>query len=335
MSMATIKDVARLAKVSTATVSNVLTGKKLVSDELKSRVEDAMKTLNYTPNTIARRLKTNKNYVIGVVVPDIVNPFFAEVYKNIEFEAAKKGYQIVLFNTAEDPEREYDILTSLDGGNVDAIIDVTSRLDNEKLKKGFSIPLVSVDRSIKEPAEKVAVVHSDNYKAGQIAGNYLADEGYERFLCVAGPADNTSSARHRLEGFTDALSKRGFSGKHIDKQICRFNFRDGYRIMDEFLETVEKGVKTAVFACNDMLAWGAIEACHNKGYGIPEDIGVIGNDNIWCSSYISGGMTTIENSASGLGKKAVELLLDAFENNGIFAEQDVILQPKLCKRNTV
>ena len=333
--MATIKDVARLAKVSTATVSNVLTGKKLVSDELKGRVADAMKALNYTPNTIARRLKTNKNYVIGVVVPDIVNPFFAEVYKNIEFEATKKGYQIVLWNTAEDPEREKSILGKLSVGNVDAIIDVTSRLDNKDLKDGFSVPFVSVDRSIKDPGKNVAVVHSDNYKAGQIAANYLADEGYEKFMCVAGPAGNTSSAKHRLEGFIDALSERGYDAESIEKHICRFNFTDGYRIMDEYLDRLEKGVRTAVFACNDMLAWGVIEACQNKGYGIPGDIGVIGNDNIWCSSYISGGMTTIENSAEGLGKKAVELVFEALENDGTFTEQDVILQPKLCKRNTV
>ena len=175
---ATIKDVAKLAGVSTATVSNVLTGRKNVSESLRRRVNEASAELDYKPNSIARSLKTNQSHTIGVIVPDILNPFFAEVLKHIGYEASRKDYQVVMYESGESVRQEKKLLQQLMESGVDGIIDITSRLDREELKAGFSVPLVLGDRVAFDSVGNVAFAHTDNHASGRIAADHLIERGY-------------------------------------------------------------------------------------------------------------------------------------------------------------
>lgn len=331
---ATIKDVAKLAGVSTATVSNVLTERKAVSTELKVRVCRAMEQLNYKPNSIARSLKTNQSYMIGVIVPDILNPFFAEVLKYIGEETNRHGYQMVIYDSGEDAERERKLLKLLIDNGADGIINITSRMKEEELSEAFPVPVVLGDRSDFPTPEKTAFVRSDNFASGKIAAEHLAEKGYKDFVCIAGPVDTASAARRRLEGFKSGLKSCGFSEKDLQVFTCSFSFDDGYRVMSRFLDTYDRTSRYAVYASSDIMAWGVIEACKSRKLRIPEDIAVIGNDNIWCSRYIAQGLTTVENSACELGRRAAELLLDALAEQGIFRQHNTVLEPHLCIRTT-
>lgn len=331
---ATIKDVAKLAGVSTATVSNVLTGRKNVSESLRQRVNEARAELDYKPNSIARSLKTNQSYTIGVIVPDIMNPFFAEVLKYIGYEASKRDYQVVMYDSGESAKREKKLFQLLAESGVDGIIDITSRLEREELKAGFSIPVVLGDRVMFDSADSVAFAHTDNHTSGRLAAEHLICRGYRKFACIAGPVDTTSVARRRLEGFRDGLQQQGIKEDDLLIFLCKFSFDDGYRMMNHFLDTYHPEEKCAVFATSDIMAWGAVEACKSRNIRIPEQIAIIGNDNIWCSQYIEQGLTTVENPAKELGVRTTEMLLDALNHGGIFLEREVILQPSLCFRNT-
>lgn len=308
---ATIKDVAKLAGVSTATVSNVLTGRKVVSEELKKRVSDAMKQLEYKPNSIARSLKTNLSYTIGVIAPDILNPFFAEVLKNIGYEANMRNYQIVMHDSGEDPERERKLLRLLLDNKMDGIIDFTSRLGCEEFIRGVPIPMVLGDVPYFPEADHLAFVRTDNFQSGKIAAEHLIQKEYKRFLCIAGPVRTASSAFRRLQGFRSGLYEHGFSEEELQVFECNFCFEDGYRLMDAFLDTYDPRERCAAYISSDIMAWGAMEACKNRRIQIPGQLGIIGNDNIWCSQYIAQGLTTIDNPASELGRISAKILLDA------------------------
>lgn len=331
---ATIKDVARLAGVSTATVSNVLTGRKVVSQELKERVTEAMKHLEYKPNSIARSLKTNQSHTIGVIVPDILNPFFAEVLKNIGQQVSMQDYQMVMYDSGESVKKEKKLLNLLLNSEVDGIIDITSRLDREEFKNEFPVPLVLGDRFAFPASRQVAFVHADNVAGGRMAAAHLIERGYEHFVCIAGPVDTASAARRRLEGFKEELERLGVSKYNLQIYTCSFSFDDGYQKMSEFLDTYEPGKQYAVYAASDIMAWGAVESCKSRNIRIPEDIAIIGNDNIWCSKYIAQGLTTIENSAHELGEQTAGLLLEALAGGGVFRQHEIILKPKLCQRTT-
>lgn len=331
---ATIKDVAKLAGVSTATVSNVLTERKVVSTELRERVCSAMEQLDYKPNSIARSLKTNQSYTIGVIVPDILNPFFAEVLKYIGEETDRHGYQMVMYDSGEDAKRERRLLKMLINSEVDGIIDVTSRMKEEEFSGVFPVPIVLGDRSDFYTSDSIAFIRSDNFMSGKIAAEHLIEKEYKNFVCIAGPVNTASAAYRRLEGFRSTLYSHGFSSEDLQIFTCKFSFDDGYHFMSRFLDTYDPMTGCAVYASSDIMAWGAVEACKSHNLRIPEDIAIIGNDNIWCSRFIAQGLTTVENSACELGRRATEMLLDALANKGIFRCHNVVLEPHLCIRTT-
>lgn len=331
---ATIKDVAKKAGVSTATVSNVLTGRKAVSEELREQVNHVVKELNYRPNSIARSLKTNQSKTIGVIVPDILNPFFAEVLKSIGCEINKRDYQMVMYDSGEDAERERKLLSRLLDSEMDGIIDVTSRLGEEDFLRRIPVPLVLGDITFIPDTDNIAFIRTDNFLSGKMAAEHLIQKGYQKFVAIAGPVGTALAADHRLEGFRRGLYEHGFYEESLEVFTCKFCFDDGYRMMNHFLDTCDSEIRYGVYVSSDIMAWGAVEACKRRKIRIPEQIGIIGNDNVWCSQYIGEGLTTIENSASELGGASAKLLMEALGNGGVFRERDVILPPRLCLRRT-
>lgn len=330
----TIKDVAKLADVSIATVSNVLNESKNVSELLKARVYDAIEQLDYRPNSIARSLKTNRSYSLGVIVPDVLNPFFAEVLKSIQHEASRKDYQILMYDSEEDAKREKQLMNSLIHAGVDGIIDITSRMKEDELREGILVPLVMADRQAFSSSDNVAFACVDNYTSGKLAAAHLVEQQYEKYVCIAGPVDTTTVAAKRMEGFTDRLCELGISTDDIIIKKCKYNFDEGYSVMKSIIREMETSKSYGVYASSDVMAWGSIEACNSMNIRIPDQIGIIGNDNIWCSEYVAGGFSTIENSAQKLGEISAKMLIEAIDHNGIFLEKEITLAPEICVRKT-
>lgn len=331
----TIKDIAKSAGVSTATVSNVLTQKKYVSSELEQRVYRAIEELGYRPNLYARSLKTNRSYTIGVHVPDIVNPFFSTSVKTIQKEANERGYQIMLYDSDSEAKTEEQNVDSMLSAHVDGIISIAPRMELSRLFEMVEVPLVIMDRPPVETDRNVAFIYADNYRGAASVADYLVGKGYERFICLAGPVRLVSNAQSRVNGFMDTLARHGVSPAQCDIRHGDFTFESGYELMKQVLESYDPAPKpAAAFVGSDFMAWGAMEALKEKKVKIPRDMGVIGYDNIYYSSFLYPPLTTVENPSREMALNAIRLLLDAVEDLRSLAGISVTLRSTLIVRKS-
>lgn len=308
---ATIKDVAKLAGVSTATISNVLTGKKFVGEETTKKVKQAMGELNYQANTIARSLKVNRTYTIGLMVPDITNPFFGEIVKYTEVVTNKQNYQLTLCSSDNDINKERKIIDTFLAAGVDGIINVAPRMKKNQLNQEIEVPMVIVDRIHFPTDGNLAFVYADNYQGASTVAGHFVKKGYKRFICLAGPVADVPNARQRRDGFLDRLKREGFTEGSWMVSYGDFTFESGYKLMEELLDGYDTGNPMAVFAGNDLMAWGAMEAAKTHRYKIPRDLSVIGYDNIFFSEFLYPKLTTVENPTKEMGTMAARILLEA------------------------
>lgn len=330
---ANIKDVAKYAKVSTATVSNVITGKKYVSPDLQEKVNEAIKELNYRPSKLARSLKIKKTFQIGLMVPDITNPYFAEIARGVEEETLKNDYQLFLCNTDGVPLREEDTVKLFLDHRVDGIISVAPRMSEKKIN-GFSnnVPTVVVDRHLISTNPFIDIIYTNNYKGSYILADHLISKNHKRFFCVAGPK-NVHSSRRRLAGFVERV--REDPDLSIKVVFGRFKFEDGYNLMNDLLKT--NFCPTAVFAGNDMMAWGVLEAIKEKNIKIPDDIAVAGFDNIYFCKYLVPSLTTIHQPKYEAGAIAMRTLLkkiEAIKHQKKIISKNLELEPELIIRES-
>lgn len=331
----TIKDIAKKAEVSTATVSNVLTQKKYVSTERVQRVYQAIKELDYRPNVYARTLKTNRSYTIGVQVPDVTNPFFADIVKNIQLEALKNGYQIILYNSDSGSETEEKNVNNMLGSQLDGIISVAPRMEMERLLEIVDVPMVIVDRHPVKTERNVAFVYSDNYLGAASVADYLVERGYDRFFCLAGPVGIVSNAHMRVKGFRDTLLKRGVEDESCEVCYGDFSFQSGYDLMSEILESYRPGENpAAAFVTSDIMAWGAMEALKERRMKIPRDMGIVGYDNVYFSSFFYPKLTTVQNPSGEMASNAVRILLNMLTHPEQKESVDVCLQCSLIVRES-
>ncbi|MBN2218949.1 MAG: LacI family DNA-binding transcriptional regulator [Kosmotogaceae bacterium] len=317
--MANMKDVARRAGVSVATVSNVISGKKYVSPDLKRVVLDSIEALQYRPSKIARSLKIRKSFLVGLLVPDITNPYFAEIARGVESIALEHDYQMFLCNSDGRNYREEETLVSFLGHGVDGVINVAPRMDEELLADlSNGMPMVILDRHLKIENPLIDVVYTNNFKGSAQLARHLLDKGHKRFACISGPKDVPSAVR-RLQGFCSELEKNGINGKNLKIYFGGFKYEDGFKIMKQYILKL-KIRPTAVFAGNDMMAWGAIEAAKQHGLKIPEDIAIAGFDNVLYSSLVIPAMTTVDQPKYEAGRTAMKLLLEKIirKQNGEF-----------------
>lgn len=330
----TIKDVAKLADVSVATVSNVLTSKKFVSPILTKRIEEAMDTLNYRPNNVARSLKNNKTLTIGVMVPDITNPFFSEIVKQVELIADKENYQTILFNTNGSMKKEKKIMESFNSNIVDGIINIAPRMKAEEINISTNNPMVIVDRPCFKANQNVAFVYADNFKGSHLVADYMIGKGYENFTCIAGPVGRVPNAKERLEGFKKGLKLAGIDEKNLDIYYSDFTFDAGYKLMTEILDDHKNQNTKSVFVSSDIVAWGVIEAIKTKGLKVPEDIAIVGYDNVYFSNFIYPGLTTVDNRTKKLGQVSATILIESLKTKVNLEEKTIVLEPSLVKRKT-
>lgn len=330
----TVKDIARYANISTATVSNVLTGKKFVSEELTMRVYDAIDQLGYRINTYARGLKTNRSYTIGIQIPDIVNPYFGSAIKIIQAEAVAKGYRIVLYNSDNVLGTERQNIESMLDAHVDGIICVAPRLKIKSILESIEVPIVIVDCLPAKAEGNVAFVYSDNYSGAASVAEYLIEKGYQHFSYLAGPIQLVSNANERLRGFIETLEKHGYSKKDCPIYFGEFTFECGQDLMNKYLDDRKPVGNSATFVGSDIMAWGAMEALKTRNLKIPQDIAIVGYDNIYFSNYLYPTLTTVENPIQIMAMEAIKLLLDELDGSEHLAGRIVMIEGKLVVRNS-
>ena len=331
----TVKDIAKMAGVSTATVSNVLTHKRYVSTELESRVQKAIETLGYRPNTYARSLKTNCSYTIGVQVPDITNPFFASAVKVIQAAAIANGYQIILYDSDNDIRTEKQNLENMMGRHVDGIINIAPRIEPKALLTLVEPPLVVVDRPQIDSETNVAFVYSDNYKGAKAVADYVAEIEYQRYICLAGPVGVVQNARLRVDGFVETLKERSIQEDAVSVYYGDFTFASGLELMrvalDEHMDDVGRMV---AFVTSDIMAWGAMEAVKERGLKLPRDVAMVGYDNIYFASYLYPALTTVQNPIEEMAESAANLMIDALEKGKQLKNVTVLHRSSLIVRNS-
>ena len=302
----TIRDVARRAGVSLQTISRVLNGKAEVSPETRERILHVIRELDYRPSTQARGLATRKTYALALVIPDISNPFFADVTRGVEDEARARGYNVFLLSSDEDPAKELDCAALARQYRADGIILCSPRLDEAGLRQLVSRlgSVVLVNREIE--GEPVPCVLVDNARGGYEATRHLLALGHRRIGIIVGPT-RTVSGRQRFVGYQRALGEYGVD---VDPALVA----PGLPRVDS-LERVVVGMlgqprpPTAIFAYNDLVAAMAVAECIGRGLRVPDDISVVGFDGVQLASLVNPPLTTLEIPRHELGRSAVRMLL--------------------------
>ena len=306
----TIKDVAERANVSPSTVSRVFTGVTNVSEDKKEAVLRAADELSFTPNYMARSLKLNHSYTIGLLLPDISNPYYSQLARSTEMAAREYGYSLLLADSNDDLDRECSYLNWLVERRVDGIILATvgggeSHVESAREK----VPIVTVGRRLK--ASRVDSVFADNYKVGSLAAEHLIELGHSSFGIIAGNP-SVSSTQMRIRGFVEHIEKYGHAIKERNILFGAFALESGSTLAEEMYRQ-NADLPTAIFCLNDQLAIGAIKALNALGYGVPEDVSVMGCDNTYIARIFQPELSTINRPVNDMGKIAVELVLERIE----------------------
>jgi LacI family transcriptional regulator len=298
----TMRDVARLARVSVTTVSKIVNGRGGVSPRLAQRVEAAIEALDFHPNEVARNLKINRTATIGMVVPHISNPFFANVFRGAEEEARRHGLSLVLCNSNEDVQVERDLLRMLICRRVEGIL-LASASESLAPPRRYP-PLICFDR---EPAGfNGRVVVIDNEFAGYEAARHLIELGHRRIAIISGPETKSTGAL-RLRGFRNALQEANLPMYHEYLQTGDFSLEAGYRAGIDLLHL--SSPPTAVFACNNEMTLGLMLAIKDSGLKCPEHMSVVGFDRFDWFGLLSPTLTTVIQPSCEMGKRAMESLL--------------------------
>jgi DNA-binding LacI/PurR family transcriptional regulator len=324
----TIYDVARLAGVSTATVSRAVNGTGQIAASTRATIEAAVEQLGYRPNTIARSLVTKSTQTIALLLPDITNPFYAALVSGIQETALSHGHTMLLCTTESDPEREEHYLRVLrakqvDGALVDGLVLPPDRIARF-VEDGF--PIVCLDRDI--DSRSIPLVQVDNRLGGRIATQHLIDLGHTRIGHVTG-AGELGISDERLAGYRDALTGARLPVDFDLVEEGRFTDDGGHDAARRLLER-EPGV-TAIFAANDLSALGVLNAVAEVGKRVPEDVSVVGFDDLHLSAYTAPPLTTVRQPAVEIATLATEILI-GLTKGGEVDEMRHLLEPELVVR---
>jgi LacI family transcriptional regulator len=328
--MTTIRVVAETAGVSYATVSHVINNTRYVAPETRARVLAAMEALNYQPNAVARSLRQGKTNTIGLVLPDIANPFFSEISRGIADEAFEKGYSVFLCNTELDMQRELFHVNVLSNNQVDGIIFVAAgdQADSLDFLLHRKMPLVMIDRNV--PNVEADVVLTDHQLGGFLATRHLLELGHTRIACIAGPP-SISPSSERITGYRKALEQAGIVPD--DDLIIRGDYhpQTGMDITQTILHIHPR--PTAIFALNDLMAIGALRALAEAGYVVPRDMAVVGYDDLEIARFINPPLTTIAQPKKEIGRQAVNLVVERMSSKNRPPSR-LVLPPELIVRRS-
>lgn len=330
--MATMKDIAKLAGVSTSTVSHVINKSRYVSEEISERVNNAAKQLNYAPSALARSLKMNQTKTIGMLMTTSTNPFFGEVVKGVERSCYQNGYNLILCNTEGDSERMKSSIDTLLQKRVDGLILMCTTLAGERIdifERYPDVPVVVMDWGpVLYASDKI---QDNSFQGGYLATKYLIEAGHQNIGCITGPLAQYQ-AKMRYEGYKRALAESRLEINPDWVMEGDFSCEGG---RDAFLHMLDShSLPTALFACNDMMAMGVVNAAHQHGLSIPQDLSLIGYDDIHIATFMTPPLTTIHQPKYRLGKAAVEALLARLDDKEL-EPQVVQLEPVLVTRDSV
>lgn len=299
-----IRDVAAAAGVSPATVSRVLNNHPIVKEATKDKVMQAIKKLNYHPNAAAKNLRSQKTMTVGVIVPDINVAYFSEIIKGIENVAFEHGYKVIICDAENREEKDY--LSLLLNRTIDAMIIVTPFISNEEIielaESGYHIGLIG--RSIEHQNIPCAITDNVSFSMGII--DHLVANGHRNIAYLSG-YDFATDNYERLEGYLKGLNKHGIPLNQELIQNGDFNEEGGYRALRKLVH--KKIPFTAIFAANDEMALGVYRACEELGLKIPEDVAVIGVDNIRLAAYLTPTLSTIDQPKYTMGELIMEKVL--------------------------
>lgn len=321
-------DIAEMSGVSIATVSRVLNQNGRYGKETEKRVLDIVNKYGYQVNQSAKALRTNKTQSIGVFVPDITNEFFAKIVRSIQNELILRDYTVIVCDSNESEEMENIQIENLVAKDIEGIIYISGKRVVKKVYESYKIPAIYIDRS---PKNAGPLVSSDNQKGGYLATKELIEAGCKNIVFLK---DERSlwPIRQRLRGYKKALKEYGikFEEKYLINTYVDYN-KAKYEI--------DKAIKSnlqfdGIFACNDIVGLGAMHALSDNNIKVPEQVKIVGFDNMTISKVCNPPMTTISQNTEEMGKIAVERLFDLFKNNGNINRTDII-DVEIKRRKTV
>ncbi len=328
----TISDVARLANVSKATVSRVINNNpEGVSAATRERVKKIIYETGYIPNCAARSIAVPETKTIGIIIPDITNPFFPQVVKGIEDAAVKAGYAVFLCNSDGSQTKEQKYVTSLISKRVDGVI-LTSTVSNVKvdyirsLVDDYDTPVILLDRTLRG-IEYAGAVLMDNESGGYEATQFFIENGHKHIVFLSGPC-NLNTAAERVEGYRMAMQDAKLTPIVLKGQ---FTAQSGYEMALAMLQRCPQ--TTAVFASNDVIALGCMRALIQNHISIPDDIEVMGFDDIDMCQLVTPTLSTMSQSGYSIGTQAMELMLDRL-NNPTGQRRDIIVKAKMVLRES-
>ena len=331
--MATIRDVAKLAGVSTATVSHVLNNTRAVSDVLRDRVAAAMEQLNYRSNAVARSLRVSETLTIGLIVPSVEIPFFARVARCIEAAANEAGYSVILCNSGWSLNQELRYLENLLARRVDGLICISLSMTSEHAEPMIKrhTPLVWLEQS--RPDSQFDAVQIDNFKGAYDATAHLIGLGHRRIACVTGLVQAQLTV-DRLAGYRQAMHDAGLP---IDEALlvpgdytAKVGWSAAHRLM------AQPNPPTAIFAYNDLMAIGALQALSELKLSVPGDVALIGFDGIALTEHTSPPLSTVEQPVPEMTKQVMSMLLDRINERAPATARTVVVQPRLvCRASTL
>ena len=331
--MATIRDVARLAGVSTATVSATLNKTAFVSPGLQERVEHAVSTLGYAPSAVARSLKTGVTKLLGLIIADVMNPFFTELVHVIGESAQAQGYRLILCHSDQDVEKELDFLRVLRAQRVDGIILAPSGTAADYRRadlRHYAIPIVLLDRDV--PIIDTDAVVLDNRAAARDAIEHILACGHRRIAIIAGP-EAISTGAERVAGYTTALAAAGIEPAPDYIRHGTFRQDEAYEATRELMRL--RCPPTALFIANNQMAIGAMRAIADMGLACPRDVSVVGIDDLRWMTAFTPRLTVVRQPVREMGLVALKLMLDRLAAKGAQMEpRRVVLRSELVVRES-
>lgn len=325
----TLADIARALGVSKMTVSRAINNHPEISPETRARILDAAQRMNYRPNQFARALTTNRSYLLGVVVPDLMHSYFAEICRGVEAIAKPLGYQNLICSTDEDVANEESEVEALLPRTDGLILASSASLEETKFYKRLTrerAKIVLIDRQLE--GIKCPSVTTDDVKVGSLATEHLLSLGHRRVGHLKGTVASTAALR--FAGHKEALAKHHVAFDSALVRECGFTEADGYRAMKEWIRHGD--FPSAIFAANDPAAIGAMSAIAEAGLKIPEDIAIVGGGNIHYGDMLRVPLTTVAWSTAEMGQAAARLVIDLVEGKRGIKEQHVIVEPELVVR---
>ena len=308
-----MKDVARIAGVSTSTVSHVINKDRFVSEAITAKVDAAIKSLNYAPSALARSLKLNQTRTIGMLITASTNPFYSELVRGVERSCFERGYSLVLCNTEGDEQRMNRNLETLMQKRVDGLLLLCTETHQPSPEIMQRYP-----------------IQDNSLLGGYMATQYLIEQGHSRIACIAGPLDKTP-ARLRLEGYHAAMARCGLPVAEGYVVTSDFEFGGGFSAMQQLLALPQR--PQAVFVGNDAMAVGAYQALYQAGLQIPQDMALVGYDDIELARYMTPPLTTIHQPKDELGELAIDVLIHRMADPQQ-KQQRVQLTPELVVRGS-